>query len=198
MELHAPARVSSGNSHYENDSLTCRTAAGRHAQHFEHSVTYICEHSDKGALGITINRPMDMDLGEVLEQLSLSSGPEDVRTQSVLLGGPVQRERGFVIHEADDHWEGTTDVGHSIFVTTSRDILIDLAEGRGPDRVIMALGYSGWGAGQLEEEIRQNAWLTVPASSKLVFETPLEQRWRAAAKSIGIEPSSLILTPGSA
>jgi len=155
---------------------------------FEHSVTYICEHSDKGALGITINRPMDMDLGEVLEQLSLSSGPEDVRTQSVLLGGPVQRERGFVIHEADDHWEGTT----------SRDILIDLAEGRGPDRVIMALGYSGWGAGQLEEEIRQNAWLTVPASSKLVFETPLEQRWRAAAKSIGIEPSSLILTPGSA
>jgi putative transcriptional regulator len=165
---------------------------------FEHSVTYVCEHSDKGALGITINRPLGMALGEVLEQLSLSSGPSDMRTQPVLRGGPVQCERGFVIHEADDHWEGTTEVGHSIFVTTSRDILTDLAEGRGPERVIMALGYAGWGAGQLEEEIRQNAWLTVPASKKLVFETPVEHRWRAAAKSIGIEPSSLILNPGSA
>jgi putative transcriptional regulator len=103
-----------------------------------------------------------------------------------------------VIHEAKDKWEGTTDVGHSIFVTTSKDILTDVAEGRGPERLLMALGYAGWGAGQLEEEIRQNAWLTVPASKELVFETPIEQRWRAAAGSIGIHPSSLILNPGNA
>jgi len=165
---------------------------------FEHSVTYICEHTDQGALGITINRPLDMDLREVLEQLSLQAPPADMLSQQVLRGGPVQSERGFVIHEANNNWEGTTEVGHSIFVTTSKDILTDVAEGRGPERLLMALGYAGWGAGQLEEEIRQNAWLTVPASKELVFETPIEQRWRAAASSIGIHPSSLILNPGNA
>ncbi len=165
---------------------------------FEHSVTYICEHTDQGALGITINRPLDIDLREVLEQLSLQAAPADMLSQQVLRGGPVQSDRGFVIHEADKNWEGTTEVGHSIFVTTSKDILIDVARGRGPERLLMALGYAGWGAGQLEEEIRQNSWLTVPASKELVFETPIEQRWRAAAGSIGIHPSSLILNPGNA
>lgn len=165
---------------------------------FEHSVTYICEHSDQGALGITINRPLDMELGEILQQLSLQTPVAEVLSQQVLRGGPVHAERGFVIHETDKDWEGTTDVGHSIFVTTSKDILIDVADGKGPERLLMALGYAGWGAGQLEEEIRQNAWLTVPASAELVFETPVEQRWKAAAKSIGIGPSSLILNPGRA
>ncbi len=165
---------------------------------FDHSVTYICEHSEKGALGITINRPLDIDLGEVLDQLDLQAPSSVILEQPVLRGGPVQSERGFVIHEVDGDWEGTTDVGHSIFVTTSQDILCDLAKGKGPERLLMALGYAGWGAGQLEEEIRQNAWLTVPASRKLVFETPMELRWRAAAESIGIDPSSVILTPGSA
>ncbi|MBT8421979.1 MAG: YqgE/AlgH family protein [Gammaproteobacteria bacterium] len=165
---------------------------------FDHSVTYICEHSEHGALGITINRPLDIDLGEVLDQLSLDSEAYELMSQPVLRGGPVQVERGFVIHETDHDWEGTTEVGQSIFVTTSQDILSDVARGKGPDRLLMALGYAGWGAGQLEEEIRQNAWLTVPASRELVFETPVEQRWRAAAASIGIEPSSLILQPGSA
>lgn len=165
---------------------------------FEHSVTYICEHSDQGALGITINRPLDMELSEILEQLSLQSPDTAMLSQQVLRGGPVHGERGFVLHETGQDWEGTTDVGHSIFVTTSKDILTDVADGNGPERLLMALGYAGWGAGQLEEEIRQNAWLTVPASRELVFETPVEQRWRAAAKSIGIEASSLILQPGSA
>jgi len=165
---------------------------------FDHSVTYICEHSEHGALGITINRPLELDLGEVLEQLSLQTTPTDFLSQPVLRGGPVQSERGFVLHETKKNWEGTTEVGHSIFVTTSQDILTDVAEGRGPNRMLMALGYAGWGAGHLEEEIRQNAWLTVPASQQLVFEPPVEQRWRAAAQSIGIEPSSLILHPGNA
>lgn len=165
---------------------------------FDHSVTYICEHSEQGALGITINRPLKMELGEVFEQLSLSGADESLRSLPVLRGGPVQSERGFVIHETNHDWEGTTEVGHSIFVTTSQDILSDLASGKGPERLLMALGYAGWGAGQLEDEIRQNAWLTVPASRQLVFETPVEQRWRAAAATIGIDPSSLILQPGSA
>ena len=165
---------------------------------FQHTVTYICEHSETGALGITINRPLDMDIGEVLDQLSLKpSGPECL-TQPVLKGGPVQSERGFVLHESPHNWESTTAVGQSIFVTTSRDILSDLAAGNGPGRVLIALGYSGWSAGQLEEEIRQNAWLTVPASSNLVFETPFDQRWSAAAQSIGIDPASLSLHAGHA
>lgn len=164
---------------------------------FEHSVTFICEHTENGALGITINRPLKMELGEVLEQLSLKSDT-DMAALPVLRGGPVQAERGFVLHESDHDWEGTTDVGHSIFVTTSQDILTDVAEGRGPSRLLLALGYAGWGAGQLEEEIRQNAWLTVPASRELVFDTPMEQRWRAATRAIGIDPSSMSLTAGSA
>ena len=164
---------------------------------FEHSVTYICEHTESGALGITINRPLKMDLSEVLEQLSLKTDT-DMADLPVLRGGPVQAERGFVLHESDHDWEGTTDVGHSIFVTTSQDILTDVSEGRGPERLLLALGYAGWGAGQLEEEIRQNSWLTVPASPELVFETPMQQRWRAATRAIGVDPASMALTSGSA
>ena len=165
---------------------------------FQHTVTYICEHGENGAIGIVINRPMNMELGEVFEQLSLESAETNVLAQPIMQGGPVQAERGFVLHESPSNWESTTSVDQSIYVTTSRDILNDLAAGQGPDRVLMALGYAGWGAGQLEEEIRQNAWLTVPASSDLVFETPYEERWVAAAGSIGIDPASLSLHAGNA
>ena len=111
--------------------------------------------------------------------------------QPVLRGGPVQIERGFVLHEAASEWDSTTEVGHSIFVTTSSDILADVASGKGPDKLLMALGYSGWDAGQLEAEILQNAWLTVPASADIVFNTPFEQRWQAAASSIGVDLASI-------
>jgi putative transcriptional regulator len=165
---------------------------------FHQTVTYVCEHSDSGALGIVINRPMDMDIGEVLLQLSLKPNKEDNLHQPVLQGGPVQSERGFVLHESSHNWDSTTEVGHSIYVTTSQDILSDVAAGNGPGRMLMALGYAGWEAGQLEHEIRQNAWLTVPASPDLVFETPFQDRWKAAAKSIGIDPASLSLYAGNA
>jgi len=165
---------------------------------FEHSVTYICEHSDKGALGIIINKPMNMDLSEVMEQLSLEPETAELGAQPVLRGGPVQSERGFVLHQSPQQWDATTEVGHSIYVTTSQDILSDLAVGQGPDRIVMALGYAGWGAGQLEIELRHNAWLTVPASPDLVFDTPYHQRWKAAAESIGVDLASLSLTAGSA
>jgi putative transcriptional regulator len=165
---------------------------------FQQTVTYVCEHSESGALGIVINRPMDMDIGEVLIQLSLEPSQEGYLHQPVLQGGPVQSERGFVLHESPHNWDSTTEVGHSIYVTTSQDILSDVAAGNGPGRMLMALGYAGWEAGQLEHEIRQNAWLTVPASPDIVFETPFQDRWQAAAKSIGVDPASLSLYAGTA
>jgi len=165
---------------------------------FEHTVTYICEHSAEGALGIVINKPMNMELGEVLEQLALETEASEFSAQPVLRGGPVQSERGFVLHESPREWDATTEVGSSIFVTTSQDILCDVAAGKGPERMQMALGYAGWGAGQLEDELRQNAWLTVPASADIVFETPYEERWDAAAGSLGIDPANLSLNAGNA
>ena len=165
---------------------------------FQHAVTYICEHSPSGALGIIINKPMDMDLGEVFEQLSLAAETPALCAQPVLRGGPVQTERGFVLHEMPRKWDATTSVGHSIYVTTSQDILTDIAAGKGPARMVLALGYAGWGAGQLEEEILHNAWLTVPATADIVFETPYEQRWKAAVHSLGINLASLSLDAGHA
>lgn len=165
---------------------------------FHHSVTYVCEHGEQGALGLVINQPMNMALGEVLEQLSLHTNAETLRIQPVLRGGPVQSERGFVLHDTPRDWDATTAVDHSIYVTTSQDILSDLAAGTGPERILMALGYAGWGPGQLEEEILQNAWLTVPASPDIVFDTPYHQRWEAAAESIGVDVASLSLHAGNA
>jgi putative transcriptional regulator len=165
---------------------------------FHRTVTYVCEHGDTGALGIVINRPLGMDVAEVLEQLSLQPTETNYLAQPVMRGGPVQAERGFVIHESPQNWESTTEVGQSIYVTTSKDILSDVAAGNGPGRMLMALGYAGWDAGQLEQEIRQNAWLTVPASTSLVFETPYERRWTAAAESIGVDPANLSLHAGNA
>jgi len=131
-------------------------------------------------------------------QYWLSPQERRLWAQPVLRGGPVQAERGFVLHEVPRKWDATTDVGHSIYVTTSQDILSDLAAGKGPARILMALGYAGWGAGQLEDEILSNAWLTVPASADIVFETPYEQRWKAAVRSLGIDPASLSLNSGHA
>ncbi len=165
---------------------------------FQHTVAYVCEHSEGGALGLVINRPLDMDISDVLEQFSLEAQEDKQLHQPVMRGGPVQAERGFVLHETANSWDSTTDVGHSMCVTTSQDILTDMAAGRGPGRILMALGYAGWEAGQLENELRQNSWLTVPATRKLVFETPFEQRWQAAARSIGIDPANLSLHAGNA
>ena len=165
---------------------------------FRQSVTYICEHSNSGALGLVINQPLDMVVSEVLEQLEMRPSNEALLTQPVLRGGPVQTERGFVLHESSHDWDATTEVSQSIFVTTSRDILSDLASGKGPERMQIALGYSGWDAGQLEAEICQNAWLTVPATAAIVFETPFEQRWQAAAGSIGIDLATITPQAGHA
>lgn len=159
---------------------------GMQDPNFAQTVTLVCEHSDRGALGIVINRPLTMDLGDVFAQLGLDASHSRVTRQHVLHGGPVATDRGFVLHSPDKGWESTLPVSDRLHLTTSRDILDALADGRGPERAVIALGYAGWEAGQLEEELAQNAWLTAPADETLLFEVPAEERWQAAGRLLGI------------
>jgi len=158
---------------------------------FRESVTLICEHNERGALGIIINRPMNVVLDDVLKQLDLTARDLATGAASVYMGGPVQPERGFVIHSPQGEWEATLKVGDNLGVTTSRDVLAALAGGGGPKQVFVALGYSGWSAGQLEEELKSNSWLSVPADAGIIFDTPAEQRWQAAARLLGVDLSLL-------
>lgn len=153
---------------------------------FARGVAFLCQHGEDGAMGILINRLSEYRLGDVLAQMNLKSDLPEVIDAPVLIGGPVQPERGFVLHESGGEWESSFKISERICVTTSRDILIAMAEGRGPKRALVALGYSGWIAGQLEQELRENAWLTTTASERILFETPLEERWEAAAGLVGV------------
>lgn len=158
---------------------------------FSQTVTLICEHTSKGALGIVLNRPLGMALGDVFRQLSLESKDEQLREQPVLRGGPVQQDRCFVLHPPSggthEPWDSTLEVSPTLHVTTSRDILGSMARGDGPQQAVVALGYAGWEGGQLEDEIRSNAWLTVPVDDAIIFETPFDRRWQAAAQLLGID-----------
>lgn len=166
---------------------------------FAQTVTLVCEHSERGALGIVLNRPLNMTLGEVFDQLSLPPGAAALRSLPVLRGGPVQPDRGFVLHRPGERsWDSTLEVSGQLHVTTSRDVLEAMAGGEGPGQVAMALGYAGWEAGQLDEEVRQNAWLTAPCDERLVFDLPFEQRWSAAAKLLGVDLSRLSHVAGRA
>ncbi|MGH8130012.1 MAG: YqgE/AlgH family protein [Steroidobacteraceae bacterium] len=166
---------------------------------FSHSVTLICEHNERGALGIVINRPLEMRMSEVLDQLSLVTEDARLREMPVLAGGPVQRDRGFVLHRpGPQDFESTMPVSDSLHVTTSRDVLAAMARGTGPAHAVIALGYAGWEAGQLDEELLQNTWLTVPCDDSLIFELPFEQRWHAAARLLGIELSRISSQAGRA
>lgn len=153
---------------------------------FAQTVTLVCEHSERGALGIVINRPIGMNLGDVFTQLGLDAARSRVSGQHVLQGGPVQTDRGFVLHSPGAAWESTLPVSDRLHLTTSRDILDALAEGTGPERAVIALGYAGWDAGQLEDELARNAWLTAPVDEALVFDVPPEDRWQAAGRLLGI------------
>lgn len=166
---------------------------------FERTVSLICVHSDDGAFGIILNRPTVLTLGEVFEQLSLthqSAQPE--HEQHVLHGGPVSQERGFVIHTGANEWESTWRVSDNIGVTTSRDILTAMADGNGPHQALIALGYACWGAGQLEAELADNAWLSAPVGEELLFDLPYEDRWEAAARRLGVDLLTLSPEAGHA
>jgi putative transcriptional regulator len=170
---------------------------------FARGVTLICQHDENGAMGLMVNRLSEYTLGEVLRQMDISSDSPSLGRQAVLIGGPVQPDRGFVLHDDPRDFGSTLRFGQAegrpgLAVSTSRDILQEMARGAGPAHTLIALGYAGWTAGQLEEEIAQNAWLTVPADRAIVFDTPLERRWDAAARSLGVELSQLSDTVGHA
>jgi putative transcriptional regulator len=154
---------------------------------FHHTTTYICEHNDDGALGLIINRPLELQLGDLLKYMDIKADNRDIATQRVFMGGPVQSDRGFVLHEPVGHWEATLQITEHTGVTSSRDILESIACGQGPEKSFITLGYAGWAAEQLEQEIAANAWLSGPASTRIVFDTPYEQRWEAAAALIGVD-----------
>jgi len=157
---------------------------------FERTVTLICQHDDEGALGIVINRPMELSAVELLRQLDISTDHEIDDKASVYSGGPVQPELGLILHDsntATDNFETMISISDELDLTMSIDILEAIARNEGPDRVLIALGYAGWGPGQLDSEMAQNAWLSVPASIDVIFDTPISQRWDAAARSIGVD-----------
>ncbi len=154
---------------------------------FFQTVTYITEHNASGALGLVINRPLNLTLSQLLEHLEIHSDPPGVAAIPVYHGGPVQPEQGFVLHCPVGHWSATLRVTDDIGITTSRDILQAVACGEGPQHLLVALGYAGWGPGQLEQEIADNAWLSSPFDFNIVFATPSDQRWQAAAALLGID-----------
>jgi putative transcriptional regulator len=165
---------------------------------FFHSVAYICEHNQHGAMAIIINQPVDLTVGELMEQMDLEAH-ESIIEKAVFRGGPVDVERGFVLHETSDaRWESSLPVSEQISLTSSNDIITAMAEGRGPENCLVALGYAGWGAGQLEAEIRANAWLNVPANSQILFHTEVSARWEAAAGLLGIDIHQLTGDAGHA
>lgn len=165
---------------------------------FAQTVTLICDHSERGALGVVINKALPMDLAEVFNQLEMDSSRSRVGQHPVLRGGPVQTDRGFVLHTPQGTWESSLPFSQRVHLTTSRDILLALSRGEGPDQAVVALGYAGWDAGQLEREIVENAWLTVPADERVVFDTPMAERWNAAARLLGVNLLSLSSQAGHA
>lgn len=165
---------------------------------FAHTVTLICEHNDEGCFGVTINRPIDITVGDLFKQLEIDSIEQPVLAATALNGGPVQPNQGFVLHDTSRSWEGTLQVCDNLSVTSSRDILDDIASGEGPDNFLLALGCSSWSPGQVEDELRQNAWLTCPANSQILFNTPYDQRWTSAADILGVDVNLISDTIGHA
>jgi putative transcriptional regulator len=163
---------------------------------FARTVTYLCQHNEDGALGIIVNRPSELTLGDIMEQMEIDVREEAVGQIPVYFGGPVQPERGFILHEPTRIWNSTLKVSDSISLTTSRDILEAISEGKGPRNILVALGYAGWGKGQLEQEIVQNSWLNAPAEQSILFSQPAANRWKAAAELMGVDISLLTAQAG--
>ncbi len=165
---------------------------------FRRTLTYICEHTEHGAMGLVVNRPLALTVGEVLQHLEIEPSATGLAQQPVHYGGPVEAERGFVIHTPVGDWEGSLRLSDELAVTTSRDILEAMARGAGPEQALVTLGYSGWGAGQLDAEMAHNAWLTCPADMDILFSMPAEERLATAAARIGIDLSLMSSDPGHA
>ena len=156
--------------------------------YFSRSITYICEHNSEGAMGIVINQPSNMNLKELLEQTDKDGTFNDsIAEQIILAGGPVSQERGFVLHSDEGDWGSSLKMAPGVVVTTSKDILSAIGHQQGPEHALIALGYAGWEAGQLEQEMQENAWLMVEADTDILFNTPMHQRWQSAVKKLGVD-----------
>ncbi|MDP1900760.1 MAG: YqgE/AlgH family protein [Rubrivivax sp.] len=169
---------------------------------FGGTVVYLCEHNEKGALGLVINKPIDIKLRNLFEKIELKLERPELAEQPVFFGGPVQTERGFVLHEKLGEGQGpynsTLSIRGGLEMTTSKDVLEALAEGAGPAKVLVTLGYSGWQAGQLEDELGRNGWLTVDADHKVIFDTPVDERYDRAMSLLGFDPRMLSQEAGHA
>lgn len=169
---------------------------------FAGTVVYLCEHTANGALGLVINKPIDIKLRNLFEKIELSLGRDEIGEQPVYFGGPMQTERGFVLHEKygeePSHYSSTLSIPGGLAMTTSKDVLEAMADGAGPKRVLITLGYSGWQAGQLEDELGRNGWLNVVADPAVIFDTPIEQRYDKALSLLGFDPRMLSQEAGHA
>jgi putative transcriptional regulator len=171
---------------------------GLNDPNFSQSVVYICEHSVDGAMGLIINHQLDIPARAIFDQLEVQYN-DDCGKSLIFDGGPVQRDRGFILHKTcDQQWESTVSIAEDISLTASKDILTDIAVGNGPENALITLGYSSWEPGQLEEELTQNSWLTIPADSAIIFDTDCAKRAGAAASSIGVNIDMLSLDAGHA
>ncbi len=178
---------------------------GQVGETFDGTVIYLCEHTDKGALGLVINKPIDIKLKNLFEKVDLSLDREDLAEAPVYFGGPVQTERGFVLHERlggegaeGGHYNSSLQIPGGLEMTTSKDVLEALSNGVGPKKILVTLGYSGWGAGQLEDEMGRNGWINVNAEPSIIFDTPVEERYDKALSLLGIDARMLSQDAGHA
>lgn len=192
--------MSSGGINLTNQFLIAMP--GNAGDTFAGTVIYLCEHTDKGALGLVINKPIDIKLKNLFEKVELALDRVDLAESPVYYGGPVQTERGFVLHEQLDddaaRFNSSLRIPGGLEMTTSKDVLEALANGAGPTKILVTLGYSGWGAGQLEEEMGRNTWINVEAEPEIIFNTPVEQRYDKALSLLGIDPAMLSADAGHA
>ena len=166
---------------------------------FGRSVTYICEHNEDGAMGIVINHPLSVDVASLLEQLEIEfDAGSDAAKRKVCAGGPVQNDRGFVLHTPKAGFTSSMQLNQDLMITTSKDILEQLTTDDAPEKFILALGYAGWSAGQLEQELKDNSWLTLPLDESMLYELPYEERWLAAWRSLGVDVASVSTRAGHA
>lgn len=165
---------------------------------FSQSLVLVCDHTPESTLGLVVNKPLGMQLGELYEQMDIPCPEMNLRGIPVFKGGPMQSERGFILHSWYREASGTQQIGDNLYLSTSKDVLVDIAQGNGPSQFLVALGYAGWGENQLVDEIFANAWLNAPVSTDLIFETPSHQRWEDAAAHVGIEIRHLCASIGHA
>ena len=159
--------------------------------HFSKTLTYICDHNDQGALGLVVNRPIDMTLQALFDEISVPYFSKELQDLPIYFGGPVQAGQGFVLHQPIGHWQSTLAIGNEVGLTTSIDILQAVANGEGPTRMLITLGYAGWAPGQIEYELSQNAWLTVDATADVLFDLAPEERLAAAMQRLGVNLANL-------